>query len=192
MKMQAIKMQNSKGFTLIELMIVIAIIGVLAAIAIPQYQKYVIRSKAGQAVVAFRPVQTSIDEYVALHKSLVAADIPKFQRSTAAARETDTCSGIVREVDISSIAVVNAVDTATVRVHFYGTIAADGTTSAASNTAATDCQNPQIDRMPSQLMGRVVEFTGTREGAQMNWVINPASAVANNLDQGLYPVFQSL
>ena len=52
-----------KGFTLIELMIVVAIIGILAAIAIPAYQDYTIRSKVSEALVAAAPAKTAVSEY---------------------------------------------------------------------------------------------------------------------------------
>ena len=53
-----------KGFTLIELMIVVAIIGILAAIAIPQYQNYVGRSNVAAAVSTLTANKTGLEEYV--------------------------------------------------------------------------------------------------------------------------------
>ena len=54
-----------QGFTLIELMIVVAIVGILAAIAIPAYSDYIVRSKVSEAMASTGACKTSVSEYIA-------------------------------------------------------------------------------------------------------------------------------
>lgn len=69
-------MRNEAGFTLIELMIVVAIIAILAAIAIPQYNDYTARSQLSEAVVLLGGLKTPIAEQFANDNAGTSCAVP--------------------------------------------------------------------------------------------------------------------
>jgi len=66
-------MKKQQGFTLIELMIVVAIIAILAAIALPAYSDYTKKAKVSEVILAASSARTSVSEYAAGTGTLPAA-----------------------------------------------------------------------------------------------------------------------
>lgn len=89
-------MNAQKGFTLIELMIVVAIIGILAAIAIPQYQKYTARSQITAALAEISPAKTQFELALSEGNATAIDDNPA---ALGLKNSTNNCSLIAIEAD---------------------------------------------------------------------------------------------
>lgn len=99
------RMQKSvqKGFTLIELMIVVAIIGILAAVALPAYQDYVIKAKVGNAMSAADALKTAVAVCAQeaggiltnCNTATAAAGLPTFTPTKEVASATVTGAGVI-------------------------------------------------------------------------------------------------
>ncbi len=99
MKTEMIK-RNQQGFTLIELMIVVAIIGILAAIALPAYQDYTNRAKASEVMLAASSARTCVTEVNQSGETNVD--------SCANGSAGSTLSQYVDYVDVSTTGVITA------------------------------------------------------------------------------------
>ena len=123
------KMQKQQGFTLIELMIVVAIIGILAAVAIPAYQDYTIRAKVTEGLSLASAGKTAVSEYFSANGGLPT---------------DNTAAGMADEETISG----NSVDKVNVGA------AGDGIITVTFST--TTIQGQEITLSPRTAGGKVV------------------------------------
>jgi len=91
-----------QGFTLIELMIVVAIVGILAAIAIPAYQDYVARSKISEVMASMGACKTSVTEYAQINNS--------FPTDLAASGCSSTSTKYMASLDVTGGSIVGTPD----------------------------------------------------------------------------------
>ncbi|MDR0183525.1 pilin [Lysobacter arvi] len=103
-------MKKQQGFTLIELMIVVAIVAILAAIALPAYQDYMKRSKVSEAVATAGACKTSVAEYVAATTKL-PVDIDAAGCSNVQSQYVDTVDVTNGVISIKMRGVGTGVDT---------------------------------------------------------------------------------
>jgi type IV pilus assembly protein PilA len=86
--------QIQKGFTLIELMIVVAIVGILAAIALPAYQDYTIRARVSEAAAAAGACKTAVAEFYASNAGYPSDAAAAGCSGTAAATQYVTSTNV--------------------------------------------------------------------------------------------------
>jgi type IV pilus assembly protein PilA len=138
--MKNITVQKQQGFTLIELMIVVAIIGILAAVAIPAYQDYTVRARVSEAIVAASSMKTTVAENVANNGNVIAAGACRGVTNLATATDnvaSSTCTDATGVIAVTTTAKAGGFAlTLTPAVNADGSITWTCTVPAASNKYA--------------------------------------------------------
>jgi len=155
--LQTMKHSVQKGFTLIELMIVVAIIGILAALAIPAYTDYTIKSRVGEGASLSGSFRTAIDVYWSENGTLTGSVSADGLTMTDLGLLDKDEADLIPSGEYVSTITVNIVDTADPFIEVVYK------TSTALGEAAGDCINYYPQRSGN-------------DGANLIWVVRSAGA----------------
>ena len=161
------KTQNQKGFTLIELMIVVTIIGILGSIAVPIYRDYSIRTRVGECASVFSAIKTETS--VSTSEGFIYADSINELSDFAQQRIAGTAAAYVGDyVSYMEVGAGGGEPTGVVICHLKETDTEGG------NALGGD--------VPAGAAGGNITFTPTNAGtqpnnSQINWTVSSSNSV---------------
>ena len=130
--------QKQKGFTLIELMIVVAIIGILAAVALPAYQTYTNKAKFSEVIMATASIKTQAEACAQKYGGFLSTDTPAFDCDDFVSNTGAAGGDYVASVVFNTTAADGATITATGAANFGTSITYILTGTYASGTVTWD------------------------------------------------------
>ena len=156
------KRSMQKGFTLIELMIVVAIIGILAAVALPAYQDYTVRAKVTEGISLMSGAKTTVTENIMQGAAFEIGYTPPAPTKSVLSVGVNSTTGVITATMKETAGGVTGANTLTLTPATGGSDAVPAVAGVPSGcTAATpgnpgDCTSQPVAAIPAVAPGAVV------------------------------------